>query len=327
MVPRPRSGTAPGIAGRREFLVLLASLAGCTSKPKAEAASEPVATPPVKTRIVFGGDVMLSRWVGRNAHQRNDPSWPFREIAPLFQAADIAFANLESPFTERKRPFDTGMVFGAAPDMVEGLRFAGIDVVSTANNHARDGGARGVEFTLQLLKENGIAAAGTGQTEQLAHEGAVIERNGSRFGFLAYTYDQRNGNYADDDNRVAVMDVDRLREDIAGMRPRADVLIVSMHAGSEYQVRQNAQQTAFARAAIDSGAVMVAGHHPHVVQPVEEYKDGVIFYSLGNLIFDQSEPRGTERGLIAEVIFERNRLAAYAVKPIIIRNTIPKLST
>jgi poly-gamma-glutamate capsule biosynthesis protein CapA/YwtB (metallophosphatase superfamily) len=269
---------------------------------------------------------MLSRYVGRNAHQRNDPSWPFRGIAPLFQSADIAFVNLESPFTERKRPFNTGMIFGAVPDMAEGLKLAGIDVVSTANNHARDCGDRGVDFTLEVLKDAGIAAAGTGLTEELAHEGIVLERNGTRFGFLAYTYDQRNGNYTDDDNRVAVMDIDRLGKDLASMKHRADVSIVSMHDGVEYRTRHTPHQTAFAHAAIDSGATAVVGHHPHVTQPVEKYKDGVIFYSLGNLIFDQSEPKGTERGLIAEVTFDRNRLVDYGVKPLIIRNTVPTLS-
>jgi poly-gamma-glutamate synthesis protein (capsule biosynthesis protein) len=100
-----------------------------------------------------------------------------------------------------------------------------------------------------------------------------------------------------------------------------------MHAGVEYQTKQNGHQTAFARAAIDAGASIVVGHHPHVVQPVENYKEGIIFYSLGNLIFDQSEPKGTERGLVAEVTFSRNRLVTYVVKPVIIQNTVPRLLT
>ena len=304
---------------------MLAPLAGCGSGPRVEASAPSIVTalPPPDTRIVCGGDVMLSRYVSRNAHRRNDPSWPFRRIAPVFEAADIAFVNLESPFTERRRPFDKGMVFGASPDMVEGLRLAGIDVVATANNHARDCGDEGIAFTLQLLKDNGIAAAGTGLTEELAHAGAVIERNSTRFGFLAYTYDQRNGNYQGDDNRIAVMDIGRMREDLGSLKQRADVAVVSMHAGSEYQPRPTPRQVAFARAAIDAGAALVVGHHPHVMQPVENYKAGVIFYSLGNLIFDQSEPPGTERGGVAEVTFRGNRLLSYAVKPLIIKNTVP----
>ena len=329
MVSRSGGRAIPGISSRRDILVLAASLAGCTSRPKMQASSdtEPVPPPPTKTRILLGGDVMLSRYVGRNAHQRNDPAWPFREIAPVFQSADIAFINLESPFTERKRPCDKGMVFGASADMMEGLRLAGIDLVSTANNHARDGGNRGVEFTLQLLKKNGIAAAGTGFSERLAHEGVILVRNGVRFGFLAYTYDQRNGNHKDDDERVAVMDIRKLLEDVECIRTRTDVVIVSMHAGVEYHSKPNAHQIAFAHAAIDCGASVVAGHHPHVVQTVEKYKGGVIFYSLGNLIFDQSQPKGTSEGLLADVTFNGNRLDSFVVKPIVIRNTVPKLLT
>src|SRR4051794_20337506 len=108
---------------RRDFLALLGPLAGCSApgEPRSASISEPPVPPP-KTRLVFGGDVMLSRYVGRNARQRNDPKWPLREMAPWFEAADIAFVNLESPFSERKRPFNSGMIFGAAPDMVEGMR-------------------------------------------------------------------------------------------------------------------------------------------------------------------------------------------------------------
>ncbi len=327
MVPRSGGRAISKIGNRREFLALLASLSGCNTKPKVQAASEPEKppAPAAKTRIVLGGDVMLSRYVGRNARLQNDPAWPFRDIAPLFQCADIAFVNLESPFSSRQRPFDKGMIFGASPAMVEGMRLAGIDVASTANNHARDCGGEGIEFTLELLNKNGIAAVGTGSNEALAHGGVILERNGTRFGFLAYTYDQRNGNYPDDDDRVAVMDIQRLQEDLECMRPRADVSIVSMHAGAEYQPKPNSRQISFAHAAIDSGASIVAGHHPHVVQPVERYKSGVIFYSLGNLIFDQSEPKGTKLGQIADLIFQGNHLDAFAIKPVIIRNTVPKL--
>ena len=127
------------------------------------------------------------------------------------------------------------MIFKAEPEMIAALELAGIDVVSTANNHARDQGSHGVEFTLDWLDRHQIAAVGTGKSAEAAHAGVVIERNGLRFGFLAYTYDQSNGNHADVDDRVAVMDTARMREDVArlssSVAARADVIIVSMHAG------------------------------------------------------------------------------------------------
>lgn len=277
------------------------------------------------TRILFGGDVMLSRHVGAVARQRADPAWPMREVAGLFSSADIAFVNLESPFSDHGRPVVDGMVFKAEPEMVESLRLAGVDVVSTANNHARDRGSYGVEFTLDLLTKAGIAAVGTGVTAEAAHQGAVLERNGLRFGFLAYTFDQSNGNYSDRDDRIAMLDAEQMKVDVKSMLGRADVVTVSMHAGWEYYRKPNPWQQKFARAAIDAGASIVVGHHPHVTQTVESYANGIIFYSLGNLVFDQSQRKETQRGAIANVRFIGSRMVGYGLIPIEIVRTVPRV--
>ena len=239
--------------------------------------AEQTAPEPVRTHLVLGGDVMLSRHVARVARERNDPAFPLRDIAPVLQAADIAFVNLESPFSDRGAVVERGMIFKAEPEMIAALEVAGIDVVSTANNHARDQGSYGVEFTLDWLERHHIAVTGTARSAEAAHAGVVVERNGLKFGFLAYTYDQSNGNHADSDDRVAVMDAARMREDVARLAARADAIIVSMHAGAEYSPKASARQVAFAHAAIDAGASVVVGHHPHVVQPWERYGQGAIF--------------------------------------------------
>ncbi len=280
---------------------------------------------PPLNRLLFGGDVMLSRYVGAVAHANRDPAGPMREIAPVFAAADIAFVNLEAPFSDRVKPPPAGLVFKTAPDMIAALKLAGIDIVSTANNHARDCGAYGVTFTLDWLSKNGIAAVGAAATPQAAHAGAVLERHGIRFGFLAYTFDQSNGNYKDADDRIAMLDPARAALDIAGLLKRADIAIVSMHAGTEYKPTPNDRQRQFAHAAIDAGATIVVGHHPHVVQPFEEYGGGVIFYSLGNLVFDQFQRPETQRGLIAEVFFAGHTLAKYDLIPVDILKTGPRL--
>jgi poly-gamma-glutamate synthesis protein (capsule biosynthesis protein) len=282
-----------------------------------------LAAQPLRTRLLCGGDVMLSRTVARRARQHADPAWPFREIAPFFAAADIAFANLESPFSDRGPAPTANMVFKAEPDMIEGLTLAGIDVVSTANNHARDRSSYGLEFTLRHLAAHGIAAVGTGLTEQATHAGAVVERHGTRFGFLAYTYDANNGNYRDIEPRIAVLDEVALRKDLAALP--ADVRIVSMHAGFEYAPMPNRQQVRFAKAAIDAGAQVVVGHHPHVRQPWERYNGGVIFYSLGNLVFDQMQRTETQIGSMAEVVFEGPTLVDATLRTVRIVNTVPRL--
>ena len=281
--------------------------------------------PPSQVRILLGGDIMLSRYVGRLASERGDPSWPLHQVANLLASADIAFANLESPFSDQGPITDRGMVFRAQPEMVQALSLAGIDVVSTANNHARDCDGYGIEFTLDLLARHGILAAGTARSSSLAHRGTIIARKQIGFGFLAYTFDQSNGSHPGVDERVAMMDIVRMRADVARLLERADAVIVSMHAGNEYQAQPNARQQRFARAAIDAGAALVVGHHPHVVQPVEQYGGGVIFYSLGNLVFDQFQSEETQRGWIADVRFTGARPASWDIIPIDIVDTVAQV--
>ena len=307
---------------RRAFLLVPAL--GLFSKSTEHGARPQPETP--HSRILLGGDVMLSRYVGVRARRQHDPALPLRDLAGLFASADMAFVNLEAPFSDHGRPIEKGMVFKAEPEMVEALKAANIAVVSTANNHARDCGAYGIDFTLDWLAKNGIAAAGTGHTSEAAHQGAVLTRNGTRFGFLAYTYDQSNGNYTDSDQRVCMMDRAKMTEDVQGMLSRSDAVIVSMHAGVEYQSKPNGQQREFAHAAIDAGASVVMGAHPHVTQPVEPYKDGVIFYSLGNLVFDQFQRKETQHGLLADVYFAGAKLDHWSVIPVDIVQTSPRVA-
>jgi poly-gamma-glutamate capsule biosynthesis protein CapA/YwtB (metallophosphatase superfamily) len=327
MVSRQSGGEAHRLTSSRRSVLLLPALGSFLQK--AAFAADPQLHP--TTRILCGGDVMLSRYVGTRARRLSDPAAPLRDLATLFSSADIAFVNLEAPFSDHGRPVEKGMVFKAEPAMIEALRLAHIAVVSTANNHARDCGAYGVDFTVDWLGKNGIAAAGTGHTAEEAHRGALIERNGHRFGFLAYTYDQSNGNHPDQDDRVAMMftkvpDTSRMAADVASLRARADAVIVSMHAGVEYQKQPNAEQRRFAHAAIDAGASVVVGAHPHVTQAVESYREGVIFYSLGNLVFDQFQRKETQHGLIADLHFTGAKLESYSTIPVDIVSTVPRVA-
>jgi poly-gamma-glutamate synthesis protein (capsule biosynthesis protein) len=250
-----------------------------------------------------------------------------RELAPVLASADITFVNLEAPFSDRGRPVEKGMVFKAEPEMIQALKLSGVDVVSTANNHARDCNGYGVEFTLDWLARHGIAAVGSGKSAEEAHGGAVLVRNGIRFGFLGYTFDQANGIHPDFDDRVASLDRTQMQRDVAGMLTRADVVIVSMHAGYEYASKPNWQQIDFAHAAVEAGASVVVGHHPHVEQGWERWGSGVIFYSLGNLVFDQFQREDTQRGALAEVVFSGTQLARAGILPVDIVRTAPRLAT
>ncbi|HTU48536.1 MAG TPA: CapA family protein [Bryobacteraceae bacterium] len=280
---------------------------------------------PAFNRLIFAGDVMFCRAVRRQILAADDPALPFRKIAPLMAASDITFVNLESPFSDQGRYLDTGLIFHAAPEMIAGLQLAGVSIASTANNHARDCGPHGVEFTVAWLRSHGIEPLGSSESESRTHQGVVLARNGVRFGFLGYTYDQQNGNWHDVDTRIAMTDLTALCRDVTALRKRADVVIVSMHNGIEYMPKPNKAQIAFAHAAIDAGATLVIGHHPHVVQPEEKYKGGLIFYSLGNLVFDQYQREATQHGEIVQVSFLGRGILATHVMPVRITPTGPEL--
>lgn len=298
---------------------------GAPKRKEAPAArKQGIEVPPPVNRLVFGGDVMLSRHVAARMRASKDPALPFRKIAPFFHAADLAFLNLESPFSDKGAPPVAGMVFKAPPEAIAGLQLAGIDVVSTANNHSRDQHEYGILYTLDWLEKHRIAAIGTGRDEAAARRGVVLSANTVKFGFLGYTYDQRNGNHKDDDGRINGLNIVRLREDVAAIRKLSNVTVVSMHAGVEYAKAPHPAQQQFARAAIEAGATLVIGHHPHVVQPCEEYHTGVICYSLGNLIFDQTAP-GTNDGLVVEAEFKGFSLRRIRTHRIRIVDTVPEL--
>jgi poly-gamma-glutamate synthesis protein (capsule biosynthesis protein) len=291
----------------------------------AAAVSAQQAPEPAFNRLIFAGDVMFCRSVRRQILAAHDPALPFRKIAPLLASSDITFVNLESPFSDQGRYFDTGLIFHAAPETIAGLQLAGVSIASTANNHARDCGPHGVEFTVAWLRSHGIQPLGSSESESRTHAGVVLARNGVRFGFLGYTFDQQNGNWHDIDTRIALTDLAALCRDVAAKRTRADVVIVSMHNGVEYMPKPNRAQIAFAHAAIDAGATLVIGHHPHVVQPEEKYKAGLIFYSLGNFVFDQYQREATQHGEIVQVSFLGRGILATHSMPVRITPSGPEL--
>ncbi len=268
---------------------------------------------------------MFARSVRREILAARDPALPFRKIAPLMAAADITFVNLESPFSDRGPYYDSGLIFHAAPETIAGLELAGVSIASTANNHSRDCGPHGVDFTIAWLRSHGIAPLGTSESEKETHRGVVLVRKGVRFGFLGYTFDQQNGNWRDIDKRIALTDMAALCRDVTALRKRADIVIVSMHNGVEYMPKSTKAQIAFAHAAIDAGATLVIGHHPHVVQPEEDYRSGLIFYSLGNFVFDQYQREATQQGEIIEVCFLGRRILATHVMAVKITPTGPEL--
>ena len=210
---------------------------------------------------------------------------PLRRAADLLRAADIAFANLETPISDDARwsgAFRTPSAFADA------LAWAGMDVVATANNHALDAEGDGLLDTIHHLSRAGVGHAGTGRDLEDARRPYVLERRGLRIAFLAYAQFVNDGGSSfatPDQSGVAPMDPLLIREDIARVRDQADLVLVSFHWRIENSQDVHPGMRAFAYEVLDAGADAILGHHPHMPRGIEVRGGKPIVYSMGNFIF------------------------------------------
>jgi poly-gamma-glutamate synthesis protein (capsule biosynthesis protein) len=216
-------------------------------------------------------------------------TYPFERVAQVLADADITVGNLEGTFTERGTPANKQYVFRTPPRHASGLALAGIDVVSLANNHALDYGPEGLRNTITSLDAAGIAHSGAGENDGVARRPAILEVGGLLVAFLSYAATADAFTAAPGVPGVAWGDVNTIREDVGRAMAQADMVVVSLHAGNEYADEPSPTQRLLAQAAVDAGAALVLGHHPHVLQSWESQGRSLIAYSLGNFVFDLDE--------------------------------------
>ncbi len=234
----------------------------------------------------------------------------------LMDGADLAVANFENPAPDEFRYHTHGTVFSADPALIAGLRNAGIDAVSIANNHIGDAGRAGVIQTRRNLAKYGIAAAGAGATSAEAHRAVLLRTHGVTVALLGYDSIARYYNAGPSTPGSARLTAAALRADIAAARrDGAQVVIVYPHWGTEYDPTPFAGQRALAKAAIDAGADMVIGNHAHWAGAVEVYRGKPIWYALGNFVFDQTWSEPTEEGITLELTFRGSRLVQAWMHP------------
>ncbi|MBZ9578580.1 CapA family protein [Patescibacteria group bacterium] len=265
---------------------------------------------PKPITLMFVGDIMLNRGVELMVQKygNSDWKWPFSKIEGYLQQADILFGNSEGPISDKGIKVGSIYSFRANPKAIEGLTYAGFDILSVANNHIFDYGREAMEDNFLRLKGAGIDYVGGGFNEIEARSPIIKEINGTKIAFLAYTnLGSEYWSAKENQSGIAWLD-DKIVRDIKMTKEKADIVIVSMHFGEEYQSQASSEQKYFAHLAIDSGAHLVVGHHSHVVQKVERYKDGLIAYSLGNFIFDQGFSEKTMEGLLLKVIIKDNKI-------------------
>jgi poly-gamma-glutamate capsule biosynthesis protein CapA/YwtB (metallophosphatase superfamily) len=294
------------------------------TSPPPTATAIPSPTPVPVTRLIFTGDLIPARCtLDRIRSLGGDFTLPFRPLHDVLAAADITIGSLDATLSDAGTPFGCIETFSLAGPAaaVEGLRYAGYDVISNAANHIKDCGvsACGDDALVQTrenLRAAGITPVGTGTNLVEARSPVVVARNGVAFAFLAYDDIAPYYHATADSAGAAPLDPDTIAEDVANARAVADVVIVIPHWGVEYTASPSDRQRAFARAAAAAGADMVVGNHPHWVQAHERIGDTFVAYALGNFLFDQSWSIETQQGALLEATFTGARLTTTRYVPI-----------
>ncbi len=240
-------------------------------------------------------------------------------LAALFRDADLALVNHEGPAPDRFSYHRTGLVFTFDPRLEAGLRHAGVDVVSLANNHIRNAGSIGISQTIRSLRAAGIAPVGAGRNVRAARQPAWFTVDGVRVAILAYDgVDLAGAGATRTRAGAAPLDLRSCRADIAAARSAgAGVVIVVPHWGTEYTSHPTVFQRRQAAALIAAGADVILGSHPHWAGALEAIGRGVVVYSMGDLIFDLPRSEQTEEGLIVELTFVDRHLAQIDIHPTI----------
>lgn len=285
-------------------------------------------------RLTAVGDIMLDRTLGV-AIDNGRLDYPFAQVAPLLQGADIAVGNLECALGDLGEPAGKSYTFRAPPAAAQSLAQAGFDVLTLANNHALDYGPDALLQGIDLLRQAGIQAVGAGADAAAAHAPARWQGEGLTLAFLGYVAVPVEGRppYFDAETWAATVAAPgmawatpaQIAADVAAARQQADHVVVLLHSGYEYVPSPSEEQIAAAHAAIDAGATLVLGHHAHILQGVQFYNGGVIAYGLGNFAFTIDGPPETA---LLNVWLDRDGVRALDVVPAIVQpGGQPRLAT
>ncbi|HZS13468.1 MAG TPA: CapA family protein [Candidatus Dormibacteraeota bacterium] len=254
--------------------------------------------------LVVTGDVIPARETGHLIRVRGDWTYPLAATKDILQSGDVTFVNLESPLLPSCPDVVTGFTFCADARFAAAMQGAGVDVVNVANNHSTNEGQSGLDQTVSVVQSHGMMVSGFSRI-------AVMDVRGLRFAFVGM-------------NLVgSKLDPAQLQSLITKARSEADVVVVQFHWGREYETYPFSaagiapdDPKVVGRLAVDDGADIVIGNHPHCVQGSEMYKGHLITYAHGNFIFDQNWSVGTQEGVIGKYWFAGTRLVGVQYVPV-----------
>lgn len=251
----------------------------------------------VKT-VLLVGDIMLDREV-ENLINQNSIYYPFQKISHFLRGIDIVFGNLEGPIVKNPPDFlDNSLKFAFNSDVMKAISWSHFNLFSLANNHALDMGKEGLEETEKWLKKYEINFVGNPLSGSSDNLNSSFSRD--NITFLAF-----NQIFPFMDKEEEIIKTIKM---VKSSNPD-NFLIVSLHWGEEYKLINSPVQQSLAHKIIEAGGDLIIGHHPHVVQNIEKYQGKLIFYSLGNFIFDQYFSPETQEGLAVGLEIYPDRLA------------------
>lgn len=277
--------------------------------------------------LSIAGDVMMDSSV-RSQVNKHGYDYPWEMVKEHFQKSHLGIVNLETSITRRGTKWpDKAFNFRSDPKNLNPMKEAGVDVVTLANNHILDYGNQGFIDTLDHLKRRSIPYAGGGRNKAEALEGTIIEKEGVKIGVLSFSRVVPDVRWYATNKRPGIVGAyDCCTQDmmkrIKEMKEEVDILVLSLHWGVERSTKPRKQEIAVAKNAIDAGADVIMGHHPHVLQGIEIYKDKPIFYSLGNFVFGGRD-KLTRTTMIGQINIKDKQIHSVEIIPCKIVNGRP----
>ncbi len=271
---------------------------------------------PKTFRILVGGDVMFD-WGLREVMQKKGFFAPVEKLLPLFEEVDFRMVNLETPVASSNIHIDKtkAYVFNAKQEELKVLNYLYVDLVFLANNHSMDYGKKGLQETLENLQKSKINFIGAGNNLEEAKRPYVLKSEHGNFYLYSRSAIGESRLFANDKKPGAAFFYPKELVEIASTKKNEDIYIASLHWGVEYNPEPTSTQINQAYALIDAGFKIVVGHHPHIPQGIEKYKDGIIVYSLGNFIFGSRNPYITHN-ILTIFHFQESKLLQCEVIPV-----------
>ncbi|MEH7524801.1 CapA family protein, partial [Bacillus sp. JJ1503] len=242
------------------------------------------------------GDILIHDWVYNDAKTQSgyDFTPMFQPIIPILQEPDILLANQETILGGEEFGISSYPLFNSPQEVGDALLQAGVDIVSTANNHSLDKGEKGLVASIDYMDKIGLPHVGTYKSPEEQKSLIILNKNGIKVAFLSYTYGTNGIPIPKGkDFLVNLIDKEAMKEEIQRAKQEADVVVMSLHWGNEYQRFPTAEQKELGQYLINEGTDILFGHHPHVLQPMEwltaqDGRKALIVYSLGNFLSGQN---------------------------------------